>query len=48
MAFRLEHANFGVRDIEAMTRFSQTTCPEFRVRGEGTSRDDTMGPCRQQ
>ena len=41
MVFRLEHANLGVRDIEAMTRFLQTACPEFRIRGEGTSRDGT-------
>jgi len=41
MAFRLEHANLGVRDIEAMIRFLQIACPEFRVRGEGTSRDGT-------
>ena len=41
MAFRLEHANIGVHDIEAMIRFLRTACPEFRIRGEGTSRDGT-------
>lgn len=41
MAFRLEHANLGVRDIEAMIRFLKTAFPEFRVRGEGKSRDGT-------
>ncbi len=39
MAVRLEHANLSVRDIEGMTRFLQTAFPEFRVRGEGKSRD---------
>ncbi|MGH9658999.1 MAG: VOC family protein, partial [Bryobacteraceae bacterium] len=39
MAFRLEHANLGVRDIEAMIRFLNTAFPEFRVRGQGKSRD---------
>lgn len=38
MAFRLEHANLCVRDIEAMIRFLKTAFPEFRVRGEGKSR----------
>ncbi|MBZ5718962.1 MAG: VOC family protein [Acidobacteriia bacterium] len=37
MAFRLEHANISVRDIEAMIRFLQIAFPEFRVRGEGIS-----------
>jgi hypothetical protein len=39
MAVRLEHANLSVRDIEGMIRFLQTAFPEFRVRGEGKSRD---------
>jgi catechol 2,3-dioxygenase-like lactoylglutathione lyase family enzyme len=39
MAVRLEHANLTVRDIEGMIRFLQTAFPEFRVRGEGQSRD---------
>ena len=41
MAVRLEHANLCVRDIEEMIRFLQTAFPEFRVRGEGTSKDGT-------
>ena len=41
MAFRLEHANVCVRDIEAMIRFLTTAFPEFLVRGEGKSRDGT-------
>jgi len=41
MAFRLEHANICVRDIEPMMRFLQTAFPEFRMRGEGKSRDGT-------
>jgi catechol 2,3-dioxygenase-like lactoylglutathione lyase family enzyme len=41
MAFRLEHANMCVRDVDAMIRFLQTAFPEFRVRGEGTSADGT-------
>ncbi len=41
MAFRLEHANVCVRDIEGMIRFLQTAFPEFRVRGEGLSQDGT-------
>ncbi len=41
MGLRLEHANLGVRDIEAMIRFLKTAFPEFRVRGEGKSRDGT-------
>ena len=41
MGVRLEHANPGVCDIEAMTRFLQIAFPEFRKRGEGTSRDGT-------
>lgn len=41
MALRLEHANVSVRDINGMIRFLQTAFPEFRVRGEGTSRDGT-------
>ena len=40
MAVRLEHANLSVSDIEEMIRFLQTAFPEFRVRGESTSRDD--------
>ena len=39
MAVRLEHANLIVRDINGMIRFVQTAFPEFRVRGEGKSRD---------
>jgi catechol 2,3-dioxygenase-like lactoylglutathione lyase family enzyme len=39
MNVRLEHANLSVRDIEAMIRFLTTAFPEFRVRGEGKSRD---------
>jgi len=39
MAVRLEHANLTVRDIDEMIRFLQTAFPEFRVRGEGKSRD---------
>jgi hypothetical protein len=39
MAFRLEHANLYVRDIEVMLRFLQPAFPEFRVRGEGMSTD---------
>jgi catechol 2,3-dioxygenase-like lactoylglutathione lyase family enzyme len=39
MAVRLEHANLGVRDIEAMIRFLQMAFPEFRMRGEGASGD---------
>ena len=39
MAVRLEHANLTVRDINGMIRFLQTAFPEFRVRGEGKSRD---------
>lgn len=41
MECRLEHANLGVRDIEPMIRFLTTAFPEFRVRGEGKSRDGT-------
>ena len=41
MAFRLEHANICVRDIEPMMHFLQTAFPEFRMRGEGKSRDGT-------
>lgn len=41
MQFRLEHANLCVRDIEAMVRFLKTAFPEFRMRGEGKSRDGT-------
>jgi catechol 2,3-dioxygenase-like lactoylglutathione lyase family enzyme len=36
MVLRLEHANFNVRDIDAMIRFLQTAFPEFRIRFEGT------------
>ena len=39
MVARLEHANITVRDIEGMIRFLQTAFLEFRVRGEGKSRD---------
>jgi len=39
MAVRLEHANLTVHDINGMIRFLQTAFPEFRVRGEGKSRD---------
>jgi hypothetical protein len=39
MVVRLEHANLIVRDINGMIRFLQTAFPEFRVRGEGKSRD---------
>ena len=38
-AIRLEHANVSVRDIHEMIRFLQTAFPEFRVRGEGITRD---------
>jgi catechol 2,3-dioxygenase-like lactoylglutathione lyase family enzyme len=41
MPVRLEHANIGVRDIEAMIRFLKSAFPDFRVRGEGISRDGT-------
>ena len=41
MALRLEHANLGARDIEAMIRFLKTAFPQFEVRGEGKSRDGT-------
>ena len=41
MECRLEHANVCVRDVEAMIRFLKTAFPEFRVRGEGKSRDGT-------
>jgi catechol-2,3-dioxygenase len=39
MAARLEHANLCVRDLEGMIRFLQTAFPEFRVRGEGITRE---------
>jgi catechol 2,3-dioxygenase-like lactoylglutathione lyase family enzyme len=39
MEVRLEHANLSVRDVEAMIRFLMTAFPEFRTRGEGTSRN---------
>lgn len=39
MEVRLEHANLSVRDVEATVRFLTTAFPEFRVRGEGASRD---------
>ena len=39
MAIRLEHDNVSVRDINGMIRFLQTALPEFRVRGEGISRE---------
>lgn len=41
MLFRLEHANLGVRDIEAMIQFLRTACPQFRLRAEGVSSDGT-------
>ena len=41
MKFRLEHANICVRDIEPMMHFLKTAFPEFRMRGEGKSRDGT-------
>jgi catechol 2,3-dioxygenase-like lactoylglutathione lyase family enzyme len=41
MAFRLEHANICVGDIEPVMRFLKTAFPEFRIRGEGKSRDGT-------
>ena len=41
MAFRLEHANICVCDIEPVMRFLKTAFPEFRLRGEGKSRDGT-------
>jgi catechol 2,3-dioxygenase-like lactoylglutathione lyase family enzyme len=41
MEFRLEHANICVRDIEPMMHFLKTAFPEFRMRGEGKSRDGT-------
>ena len=43
MAVRLEHANLTVHDIEGMIRFLQTVFPEFRVRGEGKSREAPDG-----
>jgi hypothetical protein len=39
MTVRLEHANLTVRDINGMIGFLQTAFPEFRVRGDGKSRD---------
>jgi catechol 2,3-dioxygenase-like lactoylglutathione lyase family enzyme len=39
MAVRLEHANISVRDIDGMIRSLQTAFPEFRVRGEGITRE---------
>ena len=41
MRVRLEHANVCVRNIEGMIDFLRTAFPEFRVRGEGVSRDGT-------
>jgi catechol 2,3-dioxygenase-like lactoylglutathione lyase family enzyme len=41
MAVRLEHANLTVRDIEGMIRFLRTAFPEFQIRGESQSRDDS-------
>lgn len=41
MEIRLEHANVCVREIEPMILFLRTAFPDFRVRGEGTSRDGT-------
>jgi hypothetical protein len=43
MAVLFEHANITVRDIEGMIRFLQMAFPEFRVRGEGKSRDGSHG-----
>ena len=39
MGVRLEHANLCVRDLEGMIRFLQTAFPEFRIRGEGITRE---------
>ena len=39
MTIRLEHANISVRDVDGMIRFLQTAFPEFRVRGEGITRE---------
>jgi catechol 2,3-dioxygenase-like lactoylglutathione lyase family enzyme len=39
MTVRLEHANLCVRDVDAMIRFLQTAFPQFRVRGEGVSKE---------
>ena len=39
MAFRLEHANLCVRDVDGMIRFLQTAFPEFRVRGQGLTQE---------
>lgn len=41
MNVRLEHANLCVSDIEAMIEFLKTAFPDFRIRGEGTNKDDT-------
>ncbi len=35
MAFKLEHANISVSDIDGMIKFLQTAFPEFKIRGEG-------------
>jgi catechol 2,3-dioxygenase-like lactoylglutathione lyase family enzyme len=37
MAFRLEHANLLVRDIDATLRFLTTALPDLEVRGSGTN-----------
>jgi catechol 2,3-dioxygenase-like lactoylglutathione lyase family enzyme len=39
MAVRLEHANLTVHDIDGMLRFLLTAFPEFKVRGEGKTRE---------
>jgi len=41
MTVRLEHANLCVRDVDAAIRFLRTAFPEFRVRGEGRTGQDT-------
>jgi catechol 2,3-dioxygenase-like lactoylglutathione lyase family enzyme len=35
MNVRLEHANLGVRDVDAMIAFVRHAFPSFRIRGEG-------------
>ena len=39
MKMRLEHANICVSDIEAMIKFLKAAFPDFRIRGEGKSKD---------
>lgn len=39
MNYRLEHANFIVRDVHGMIRFLQTVFPDFRVRRDEVSDD---------